>query len=93
LTPLGNLISVTNKKIGIRKIAVEIDFDGSYPFNLQISSSTKQGSSYNIYNIDIGINLRTHKISDKGQTIVNRIQSQGKLTSDINVSFDNENTY
>jgi hypothetical protein len=48
----------TNKKIGIR-IATEVDPDGGYPVNLQIGYSTKQGSSYYIYNIQIDQNLRT----------------------------------
>jgi hypothetical protein len=41
----------TNKKIAIGRISAEVDPEASYSFNLQIRYSTKQYSSYYVYNI------------------------------------------
>jgi hypothetical protein len=49
----------TNKKIGIGRIATELDHGGDYPFTLQIYYFTKQNSSSKIFNILIVLNLRT----------------------------------
>jgi hypothetical protein len=82
-----------NKKIGIRRIDAEGDPGGSYPFNLQIGYSTKQYGIYYIYNIQIDLNLRTQKTPDIVQIIVNRIKSWEYSPSDIDASFDYEDTY
>jgi hypothetical protein len=48
------------KKIEIRRIASEIDPQGDYQLNLQTGYSTKQDSSYYIYDIEIDL-IKEHK--------------------------------
>jgi hypothetical protein len=82
----------TNKKIGIRRITTEVDPEAGGPFNLIKGYSIEQGSSYYIYNIQINLNLRTKKMSEIGQIIVDRIKSREYVPSDVDVSFDYEDT-
>jgi hypothetical protein len=65
-----------NKKFGIRGIFAEIYPDDSYSFNIQTCYSTKQDSSYYIYNKEINTNLRTQRMTKRGQTIVDRMKSE-----------------
>jgi hypothetical protein len=62
--------------------------EGDYPFNLQIGYSTKQDSSYYIYNIHIDLNRRKQKISEIVRTIVDQIMSWEYLPRDLDVSFN-----
>jgi hypothetical protein len=78
----------TNKKIGIRRITDEVDPDDDYQFNLQIGYSIKQDSSYYIYSIQIGINLRKHKMFKIGQTIIDRIKNWEYVPNNVDANFD-----
>jgi hypothetical protein len=84
---ISNLNS--NKRLGIKMIAADIDANSGYPFRLEVDRKVLQGGMTYIDATQIDINLTVQRMSDIGQIITDRI----KESFDIDLSFNYENTY